>query len=545
MRIAIYSRKSKWTGRGDSVENQVSMCREFISRSIEHADTAEIWIYEDEGFSGKNTRRPQFQRMMEDIHQKSFDYLVCYRLDRLGRNLIDLATLVEELNRREITFISMKEHFDTSTPMGKAMLYFAGVLAQMEREQIAERVRDNMMMLAKSGRWLGGNTPLGFTSTEEKTVLLDGKTRKTWYLQENAAESSLVRLIFGLYLEKQSLVKVAEYLQVHEIYTRKYKEYTVDAVRDILRNPVYCQADREGYEYFRKLGCQICTEESRAGNSRGFICYAKTTAGHKENPPEKWILAVGKHQGMIAGKDFVKAQQLLENNKRKTNGHRIRNEIALLPGILFCSCGCAMRPKYYAVKQTDTDGNRRFSYLCPRKTLTHGQVCGTCNIQGNTLDQQIWEAVLEYLEKMINWNEILENTCRILKETSSHRKPISEAEILERQLNEKKKQIENLLYTLSSSTHTPPFIRQIEQEILKLQEQCLELEKRCTTTETEETAEKPISRNFTSLRETAPYFTTRQKRELIKAAVHQITWDGKKLIIVLNSPCADAHTADS
>ena len=140
MRIAIYVRKSKWTGRGESIENQILMCREYIEKFIEDSREAEILVYSDEGFSGKDTNRPQFQKMLEDMKQGPFQYLVCYRLDRLGRNLADLALLIEKLNREHTEFVSIKEHFDTSTPMGKAMLYFSGVLAQMEREQIGERV---------------------------------------------------------------------------------------------------------------------------------------------------------------------------------------------------------------------------------------------------------------------------------------------------------------------------------------------------------------------------------------------------------------------
>ena len=127
MRIAIYVRKSKWTGRGESIENQILMCRD-----IEDSREAQILVYSDEGFSGKDTNRPEFQKMLEDMKLRPFQYLVCYRLDRLGRNLADLALLIEKLNREHTEFISIKERFDTSTPMGKAMVYFSGVLAQME-----------------------------------------------------------------------------------------------------------------------------------------------------------------------------------------------------------------------------------------------------------------------------------------------------------------------------------------------------------------------------------------------------------------------------
>lgn len=549
MRVAIYSRKSKWTGRGDSVENQVSMCREYISRYVEGSEKAEIVVYEDEGFSGKNTRRPRFQAMMEDIRRQQYDYLVCYRLDRMGRSIMDLAALVEELNRRNTAFISIREQFDTSTPMGRAMLYFAGVLAQMEREQIAERVRDNMVILAKSGRWLGGNTPLGFFSAEKKNVQPDGKTRRSWYLRENEQEIPLVRLIFGLYLEKRSLVKVAEYLQIHQIRTRKNNDYTVTAVRDILRNPVYCSADREGYAYFRQLGCQVCMEGPQEACSRGLMCYARTVSGHRENPPDKWIITVGKHRGIINGKDFAKVQQLLEDNRQKGDSRRIRNEIALLSGILYCSCGQAMRPKYYGSKQIGADGKRRFSYICPRKNLTHGQNCRIPNLQGNTLDEQISRIVQIRLTEITAWQEILKQAYRELKQTADSRRILSETELRNKQLKEKKKQIENLIHTLSAAPHTPEFIRQIEHEIETLQKQIHQIEQQkeeikgneTKNGEKKETAGKepahqtPLSPRLTSLTETYPHFTVHQKRELIKATVEKITWNGKDVIIILKN----------
>ena len=109
MQIAIYSRKSKWTGKGDSVENQIVMCREYIEMFIEGGEQAEIIVYEDEGFSGKNTKRPQFQKMMRDMKERHFDYLVCYKLDRRRRNLADLANLMEDVERKGTSFISIKE----------------------------------------------------------------------------------------------------------------------------------------------------------------------------------------------------------------------------------------------------------------------------------------------------------------------------------------------------------------------------------------------------------------------------------------------------
>ena len=92
MEIYIYSRKSKWTGRGESVENQVQMCLEYIKRNIPDSSNATIRVFEDEGYSGKNTKRPEFQNMMQEIRKGKCSFLVCYKLDRMGRNIIDIAS---------------------------------------------------------------------------------------------------------------------------------------------------------------------------------------------------------------------------------------------------------------------------------------------------------------------------------------------------------------------------------------------------------------------------------------------------------------------
>ena len=88
-----------------------------------------------------------------------FDTLICYRLDRISRNTADFVKMIEEIKKYNVSFISVKESFDTTSPMGVAMMMLSSIFAQLERDTIAERIRDNMLELAKTGRWLGGTTP--------------------------------------------------------------------------------------------------------------------------------------------------------------------------------------------------------------------------------------------------------------------------------------------------------------------------------------------------------------------------------------------------
>ena len=183
--IAIYSRKSKFTGKGESIDNQIELCKQYISTHFPDCAAGKIHIYEDEGFSGGNIERPQFKRMMADARDgnKELSAIVCYRLDRISRNIGDFAKLIEELDGLKISFVSIKEQFDTSSPMGRAMMYISSVFSQLERETIAERIRDNMHELSKTGRWLGGITPTGYVSESVENVTIDGKIKKVCKLK--------------------------------------------------------------------------------------------------------------------------------------------------------------------------------------------------------------------------------------------------------------------------------------------------------------------------------------------------------------------------
>ena len=133
----IYSRKSKFTGKGESIENQIELCRQYIAMHFGEEAAENALVYEDEGFSGGNLERPQFKKMMKDSQKIEFAAIVVYRLDRISRNIGDFAKLIEDLGDQHIDFISIREQFDTSSPMGRAMMYIASVFSQLERETIA------------------------------------------------------------------------------------------------------------------------------------------------------------------------------------------------------------------------------------------------------------------------------------------------------------------------------------------------------------------------------------------------------------------------
>ena len=148
--MVFAGRKSRYTGKGESIGNQIDLCREYIRTHYGDAAAQQAVVFEDEGFSGGNLNRPDFKKMMTAAKARKIRAIVVYRLDR--SSISDFSSLIEELGRLDIDFVSIRESFDTSSPMGRAMMYIASVFSQPEREIIAERIRDNMHELAKTGR---------------------------------------------------------------------------------------------------------------------------------------------------------------------------------------------------------------------------------------------------------------------------------------------------------------------------------------------------------------------------------------------------------
>ena len=196
MIAAIYSRKSKYSTAGDSIDNQIQLCKEYAQNQLKDKNITDFIIYEDEGFTGGNINRPEYKKMMLDAKNKKFDILICYRLDRVSRSVSDFSFTLDNLKKNDIDFVSIREQFDTSSPMGRAMIYIASVFAQLERETIAERVRDNMHELAKTGRWLGGTTPAGYKSKLIKFFDSNMNERSMYQLTEIPEELETIKHIY-------------------------------------------------------------------------------------------------------------------------------------------------------------------------------------------------------------------------------------------------------------------------------------------------------------------------------------------------------------
>lgn len=544
MRFYIYSRKSKFTGKGESVENQVQLAKEYIEHLYGDLRQHEIEIFEDEGFSGKNLDRPEFQRMMSQARKRKCDYVVCYRLDRISRNVSDFSSLLVEFDKLRISFICIKEQFDTSNPMGRAMMYIASVFAQLERETIAERIRDNMLMLARTGRWLGGMTPIGFESTKVAKETIEGKVKTSFKLSPIEEEMDAVRLIYGKFLELRSLTKVETFLMQQGMKTRKNKDFTIIALREILTNPVYCVADQKAYDYFMEKEADVCCDkmEFQFDGSYGIAAYNRTKNEanmQRKNPVSEWIVTVGRHKGIIESTNWIAAQKILESNQPKKYAGRVQNPVSLLSGIVVCAkCGSFLRPRVNSNKRRDEHGNQTFAYLCDRKKKSKGTQCDVANINGNKLDQIVCEEILKYNDE----GSLIHEKLITLKRQISKGGSVSQLalETVRAKIKEKHKEIDSLIHVLGQSggteklfEYTSRRVEELDQEIVKLKQEEFRLEQETVLTgdygqqvEIMYDALKSFERTFYSA-------TIPEKRAFLRTIIEKIIWDGKEIHIFL------------
>lgn len=391
-KYAIYSRKSKYTGKGESTTNQIELCLTTLKNKFPDIKKDEILIYEDEGFSGYSTNRPAFKKLLKDIENNKIKILLFYKLDRISRNVNDFARLMSLLEAHDVSFLSATENIETLTPSGKALTYMMSVFAELERNTIAERIKDNMLELAKSGVWLGGNTPTGYSSIEE-IKLINNKKKKTYCLKENE-DIEKVELIFKNYLRLKSLTKLETFLLNKNILSINLKPYTRFSLKNILTNPVYVKSDKDIYNYYENKGINLYGGSWNGIN--GLMIYNKTTnLNHKilkRKKTEEWIISVGKHKGIIDGKTFINVANLIEANNnmryRKTNSLR-----SPLSGLVKCAnCKSNMRPKI----RKNKDNEIITDYLCELKEKSKKNLCDAKNINGSIIEDTIISNIMNF-----------------------------------------------------------------------------------------------------------------------------------------------------
>lgn len=365
-RAAIYLRVStSYQADRDSLPMQ----RKDLVGYCEYAlNISDYTVFEDAGYSGKNTDRPAFQKMMMQIRNGMYSHLLVWKIDRISRNLLDFAQMYEELKTLGVTFISRNEQFDTSTAMGEAMLKMVLIFAELERKTTAERVTATMISRANDGTWNGGRVPFGYDYNKE-----------TQTFSINGDESYIVLQMYDLYEKTDSIVRTARELNKLGYVSRQHNPFSPVSIWIILRNPWYVGTYR--YNYYKIPGRRAVKEES------------------------EWVVIENHHSPLVSKERFDHVQKMLDSNARYRNtpGRSSKQKnVNIFSGLIWCSCcGAAFTA---SPGKLHASGYRPTKYGCPNVRKTK-----TCNAK-YTSDPVIGEFLLNFILNVINAQKGFEKT---------------------------------------------------------------------------------------------------------------------------------------
>jgi len=207
--VAIYTRKSRITNKGDSIGVQFKQSCDYARNQLSLPEDYEFLRYEDKGLSGYYSDQPDFQRLLRDIEAGKVRAVACYKLDRISRKTSDLMRLLEYFEKYDVTLLVCSNNINTQISTSKIIIQVLAIIAEFERDILTERIQDNLMELAKDGRWLGGATPTGFTSKRVSTSAGKNKSAVS-FLVSIKEEKKLVQKIYRTFLETRSIQTTAK-----------------------------------------------------------------------------------------------------------------------------------------------------------------------------------------------------------------------------------------------------------------------------------------------------------------------------------------------
>jgi site-specific DNA recombinase len=347
MKAAIYVRVStaEQAAEGYSIRAQTDRLKAYcVSQGWEIFE-----FYIDDGYSAKDTNRPNLKRMMKHIEEGLIGCVLVYRLDRLTRSVRDLYTILETFDKYDCKFKSATEVYDTTTAMGRMFITIVAALAQWERENTGERIRMGMEQKAREGNWVINKAPFGYEIDKENKTLI-----------VNEEEARIVHKIFDMYLAGSGMVKIAVELNTLNISTKSSSMWNEFKIKYILANPLYIGTMRYNYRV------------------------------NKEN----YFEVDNAHPAIISHETFENAQRIIKS--RKVVHPRAATSKFIFSGIAKCArCGSPLAGKYgyYKSKTNEDHISRPRNYYCTQQRLGK---CDQSQMRENLLEAQF----INYLDSI-------------------------------------------------------------------------------------------------------------------------------------------------
>jgi site-specific DNA recombinase len=351
-RCAIYCRKSSEEGLDqtfNSLDAQREACLAYIGSQRHEGWIALDQEYSDGGYSGGSLDRPALQRLLRDIEAGSIDSIVCYRIDRLTRALTDFTKLVEILDRRSISLVSITESFNTATSLGRLNLHMILSFAQYERELAGERIRDKFAASRRKGMWMGGHAAFGYLVRDRKLIV-------------NEAEATLVRHIFARFLQVGSATTLVQELNAQGHRTKRGKPFDKTVMYKLFNNRTY--------------------------------------VGEVEH---KGAVYPGEHEALVDRAAWDKVHVILAQNRHRRASHTRAATPALLKGLIFGPDDRAMAPSHTRKR------GRIYRFY---RTATSLKLChGDCPIRAVPAGE-VEAAVLNQVRALLRAPELVVRTWR-------------------------------------------------------------------------------------------------------------------------------------
>jgi len=357
VRCAVYTRKSTEEGLEqdfNSLDAQYEACAAYVSSQRHEGWTLIKGSYDDGGYSGGTLERPALRRLLADVEARKIDVIVLYKVDRLTRALSDFARIVEVLDSRDASFVSVTQSFNTTTSMGRLTLNVLLSFAQFEREVIAERVRDKVAASRRRGIWMGGSPPLGYDVSNRKLVV-------------NEAEAATIRHIFGRYVELGCGRLLLDELRRTDARTK-------------------VRSDRGGGHFTRGSLFYLLNNRTYLGEAR-----------HRD----KWY--PGEHDFIVDQQLWDEVHATLEQNRAAEVRAKARTKKSVLAGMLVDEQGRRMVPSH-----TKRGGRAYRYYVTASDEVT--AACPAARVPAWDLEQ----AVLGRLAKFLGSHAELSNQLRIV-----------------------------------------------------------------------------------------------------------------------------------
>ena len=350
IRCAIYTRKSTDEGLEqdfNSLDAQREACEAYIQSQRGLGWIADKKRYDDGGHSGGTMERPAMQCLLADIEKGKVDLIVVYKVDRLTRSLMDFSRIIENLDARKVSFVSVTQQFNTANSMGRLTLNVLLSFAQFEREVTAERIRDKIAASKKKGMWMGGLSPLGYDAVDKKLLVNDN-------------EAQVVRSLFDLYLELGSV--------------RKLKT----------------EADRRGLKTKKRKSPSRCS--GGLPFSRGHLYQLLHNPVYIGQIAHKGKTYPGLHDAIVGKEVWNTVQSMLDDQAPARTSATNTKRKCLLTGLAFDERGDRLSPSY------TRKAGRHYRYYVSRRLTQNAEETDGWRIPADQLEQAVLQELCRFLE---------------------------------------------------------------------------------------------------------------------------------------------------